>query len=159
MPIGILLTLGLIWGSVTNIARFVGEAGVPPVSYAFWTLGVGALILTIVNIGRRQIIPLSRHHVTYYVAAGLASSALPTANMFNCLNHISVGAMSLALATVPLVTYLLAVIFGLEARNFSRAAGIALGLTGALIVILPENGLPTGESPLWFLAAFLTPIG
>ena len=120
---------------------------------------IGALLLTAVNIFRRQRVPLSGRHIGYFLLAGTLTSGLPTANMFVCLNYISVGAMSLVLTMVPLVTYLLSFIFGLEQRNLKRASGIGLGLLGALLVILPENGLPSDQPIGWFLLAFLSPIG
>ena len=159
LPLTILISLGLLWGGVTNVARYIGLSDTPPLGYAFWTVLIGALLLTMVNIFRRQRVPLSVRHIGYFLAAGTLTSGLPTANMFVCLNYISVGAMSLVLTMVPLVTYLLSFIFGLEQRNLKRASGIGLGLLGALLVILPENGLPSDQPIGWFLLAFLSPIG
>jgi len=159
LPIAILLTLGMIWGSVTNVARYVATHGIPPVSYAFWTLAIGATALLVLNVVRRAHFPLSTRHLAYYASAGLLSSGLPTANMFICLNHISVGLMSLVLTMVPLITYVLALATGLERPALRRGLGIALGLTGALLVILPDQGIPAGTDPGWFLMAFLTPLG
>lgn len=159
LPVMILLLLGLIWGSSTNIARYVAEAGVPPISYAFWALCIGAILLFVVNLFRRQTIPISLAHLRYYAIAGMCSSGIPTANMFLCLNHISVGAMSLVLATVPILTYLFSLAAGLEQVHSRRAAGICLGLAGALFVILPDDGLPQSQSLMWFLIAFITPLG
>jgi len=159
LPIGVLLVLGLIWGSSTNIARFVAQADVPPVSYAFWNLFIGALLLLLVNMFRRKRIPTGAGYLRYYAIAGMVSSGIPTANMFLCLNHISVGAMSLALTTVPLFTYLFSLIAGMERVHPVRAIGIGLGLAGTLIVILPDGGLPETQSLVWFGLAFVTPIG
>jgi len=159
LPMGVLLVLGMIWGSSTNIARYVALAEVPPASYAFWTLFIGALLLLLVNVFRRQSIPLGPRYLGYYAVAGMLSSGIPTANMFLCLNHISVGAMSLVLTTVPLFTYFFSIIAGLERVHPTRALGIGLGLAGTLIVVLPEGGLPQTESLLWFLLAFVTPLG
>ena len=156
-PIVILISLGLLWGGVTNVARFVGLSGIPPLAYAFWTLIIGAGLLTLVNLVRRKQFPSSPRHLRYYLVAGALSSGLPTANMFWCLNYISVGVMSLALTMVPLATYLLAVVFGLEKPQIKRASGIGLGLLGALLVILPDNGLPADQPVGWFMMAFFTP--
>ncbi len=156
-PIVILISLGLLWGGVTNVARFVGLSGIPPLAYAFWTLIIGAGLLTLVNLVRQKQFPLSPRHLRYYLIAGALSSGLPTANMFWCLNYISVGVMSLALTMVPLATYLLAVVFGLEKPQIKRASGIGLGLLGALLVILPDNGLPADQPVGWFMMAFFTP--
>ena len=158
LSISILLLLGLLWGGVTNVARFVGAQGIPPLPYAFWTVFIGAIVLSIVNAVRRKSIPLSTKHLGYFVGAGALTSGLPTANMFLCLHHISVGAMSLALTMVPIFTYLFSLAFGIERPNFVRGLGISLGLGGALLVILPDQGLPAEQSVGWFLLAFLSPL-
>ena len=158
-PILILVVLGFLWGGATNVARFVALSGVPPIAYAFWTVVIGATILTAINLVRRKFIPCSFRHLRYYFFAGLLSSALPTANLFLCLNYISVGAMSLVLITIPLITYSLSLGIGIERLNAGRAVGILLGFFGVLIVILPGNGLSPDDSVGWFLMAFLTPVG
>ena len=66
--------------------------------------------------------------------------------------------MSLVLTMVPLVTYLLSFIFGLEQRNLKRASGIGLGLLGALLVS-PEMRVAIRSAHRLFLLAFLSPIG
>jgi len=159
LPLTILISLGLLWGGVTNVARYIGLSGTPPLGYAFWTVMIGAVLLTLVNIVRRQRVPLTARHVSYFLIAGTLTSGLPTANMFLCLNYVSVGAMSLVLTMVPLVTYLLAFVFALEQPNLKRAVGIGLGLLGALLVVLPENGLPSDQPVGWFVLAFLSPVG
>lgn len=159
LPLLLLITLGLLWGGVTNVARFVGFSGIPPFAYAFWTVAIGAGLLTLVNIVRRQRFPFSHRHLGYYLVVGTLSSGMPTANMFLCLNYISVGAMSLALTMVPLATYLLSFLAGIEKTNRKRASGIALGLLGALLVIIPDNGLPADQPVGWFVLAFLSPLG
>tara|TARA_B100000676_G_scaffold311345_1_gene380886 strand:- start:2386 stop:3291 length:906 start_codon:yes stop_codon:yes gene_type:complete len=159
LPFLILIFLGLLWGGATNIARFVGLSGVPPMAYAFWTVLVAAVLLTLINVVRRGRIPLSPRRLVYFLIAGALSSALPTANMFLCLNYISVGAMSFVLITIPLITYLLSVLSSLETLDMKRAAGIALGFIGTLVVILPANSLPSNQPVGWFLLAFLTPVG
>jgi len=159
LPLLILVTLGLLWGGVTNVARYIGLSETPPLGYAFWTVLIGAALLTMANIIRRQRVPVSGQHLWYFLIAGTLTSGLPTANMFLCLNYISVGAMSLVLTMVPLVTYLLSFVFALEQPNLKRASGIGLGLLGALLVVLPENGLPSDQPVGWFILAFLSPVG
>jgi len=159
LPLVILISLGLLWGGVTNVARYIGLSETPPLGYAFWTVLIGAALLTMANIIRRQRIPLSGRHIGYFLIAGTLTSGLPTANMFLCLNYINVGAMSLVLTMVPLMTYFLSFVFALEQPNLKRACGIGLGLVGVLLVVLPDNGLPTDQPVGWFMLAFLSPAG
>ena len=158
LSVGILLLLGLLWGGVTNVARYVGSAGVPPLPYAFCTVFIGALVLTLVNLVRRQRLPRSKRHLVYFIVAGALTSGLPTANMFLCLNYISVGAMSLVLTMVPIFTYLLSLILMIERPNLRRGFGISLGLAGALLVVVPDGGLSADQPIGWFLLAFLSPL-
>ncbi len=60
----------------------------------------------------------SKRHLVYFIVAGALTSGLPTANMFLCLNYISVGAMSLVLTMVPIFTYLLSLILMIERPIF-----------------------------------------
>ena len=61
LPLTILISLGLLWGGLTNVARYIGLSDTPPLGYAFWTVLIGTLLLTAVNILRRQRVrPLLR---------------------------------------------------------------------------------------------------
>ena len=76
LPLAILISLGLLWGGVTNVARYIGLSDTPPLGYAFWTVLIGALLLMAVNIFRRQRVPLSgRHMVRELSRRGIAVSS------------------------------------------------------------------------------------
>jgi len=158
LSVALLLLLGLLWGGSTNIARYVGSVGVPALAYAFWIALIGSIVLSVINLVRRQAIPTSKRHLLYFLGAGALTSGLPTANMFLCLNYISVGAMSLVLTMVPIFTYLLSLLLLIEKPNVRRGIGISLGLAGALLVVLPDNGLPADQPIGWFMLAFLSPL-
>ena len=75
LPLLILVTLGLLWGGVTNVARYIGLSETPPLGYAFWTVLIGAALLTMANIIRRQRVPVSGQHLWYFLIAGTLTSS------------------------------------------------------------------------------------
>ena len=158
-PILILTMLGVVWGGSANIARFVGMSDMPSISYAFWTVFIGAVILTLINLSRISRGIFNKNNLIYYFLSGVLSSALPTANMFLCLKHISVGSMSLALTMIPLFTYAMSLVILIEKFSKKRMFGIVLGLLGALVVVLPKDGLSSDQDVSWFLLALISPLG
>ena len=156
LPVLILLGLGVTWGGLTNVAKYVGQQGVPALSYTFWTTCGAALLLLAVNLVRRRRPPLTRRYLLYYLMCGATSSAIPTSVMFWTVRHIPAGQMAMVLATAPLITYTLALLVRMEPFRASRAGGIALGFAGALLLVLPR-GAVAGEGTPYLLIAFLTP--
>ena len=135
LPILILLLLGITWGGLANVSKWVGLRGVPALSYTFWvTFGAGLLLL-VVNWLRRRPPPLDARHLRYYLLVGATMSAIPTSVMFWAVRHLPVGQVTMVLATSPLMTYLLALLLGMESFRRHCALGIALGFGGALLLV------------------------
>ena len=156
IPVAILITLGLIWGGTTSLSKAVSLRGVPALGYALWvSIGAGVLLLMACFVMRKPV-PLTREYLRYYLLCGLLGSALPTTNMFYVLQEIPAGVMSMALATVSMLTYLFALALRLEHFVLKRAFGIGLGLLGALLILAP-TGLGGFELKVLLGLSFLTP--
>ena len=74
-----LLTLGILWGGITAMAKFVTIAGVPALGYAFWQTSGAGLILLVVCLARGRPPPLGWMHLRHYLVIGATGSAIPTA--------------------------------------------------------------------------------
>lgn len=158
LPATILIALGVLWGGATIIVKFVGMNGVPALGYAFWqTFGAGCLLL-VVGAARRRPLPLTPRHLRYYLVMGWVGSAIPTTNMFYVLSKIPAGVMALVLATVPLLTYVVALGARAESFDLRRAIGIGLGFAGALLIVLPKGSLPSAEMAPFVALGFLSPV-
>jgi len=146
-----------MWGGITVLAKVVGDGGVPALGYAFWQTSGAAVILLTVCLARRKPPPLGAAHIRHYFIVGALGSAIPTANLFYALSHLPAGVVALVITTVPLITYLLSLAVRLEGFDWRRAAGIAIGFAGTLLVLLPEGSLPSREMIAFVLLAFLSP--
>ena len=153
----LLISLGALWGSITGMAKVVTMAGVPALGYAFWQTAGAGIILLAVCWSRGRLPPMSLAHLRHYIVIGALGSAIPTTNLFYALSNLPAGIVALVITTVPLFTYVLALSFRLEAFDWRRAAGIGLGLAGALLVLLPAGSLPSQELIPFVILAFLSP--
>jgi drug/metabolite transporter (DMT)-like permease len=72
--------------------------------------------------------------------------------------RIGASLLSIVYTLPPMLTYLFALGIGMERRSLIRAAGIGLGLAGALLIVLPENSLPAPELYGWMALAFSIPV-
>jgi len=158
LPLAILLLLGNFWGATTAIAKYVAGVGVPPVGYVFWhTGGAGAILLTVALAWRRPP-GLAPAHLRYYAICGLTGSGMPLIIMFLVLNHVPAGLMAIVLTLIPLLTYLFALALRMEPFTRLRAGGLALGFTGALLLVVPRGSLPDPAMLPYVLASFVAPV-
>lgn len=149
--------LGLLWGSLTPLAKLVAAAGVPPLAYAMVVMLSAGTLLLLVCLARGRRLPTDGLSLRYYGVCGLIGSAAPTANMFHVLSEVPAGLMAIIISTSPLITYLLALAARMERFASMRAAGLMLGLAGVALILLPRASLPSGDMAPFVLLAFATP--
>lgn len=152
-----LLLLGALWGLSFSLSKIAAVGGIQPLAYAWMQSTGGALVLAL--ICRRLGIgwELGRRHLLFFAGAALLGLVLPNINIVWTARHIPAGIMTTVVSTVPVLGYFLAVVLGIEGFRAVRAAGIALGLFGALMLVLPRTSLPSPEMAPWVALAFLTP--
>lgn len=155
-PLLLLMATGILLGAAPPFARLAADAGIPMIAFAFWqNLTGGLLLLLFANLtGVRP--PL--RHLRFYLTSGLVTLALPSALIFLAVARLGAGLPSIAYAFPAMLTYLFALALRMEKLVWMRAAGIALGLIGILMVLTPRSG-PVGEAELpWMLLAFIAPV-
>ncbi|MEX2641812.1 MAG: DMT family transporter, partial [Acetobacterales bacterium] len=156
-PVAMLLALGVLWGATPPLGKLAAHYGFHPVTFAFWQSGIAAVILAVMVAVRRRPLPLGRRYLFYYVMSGILGLGAPNAISFTALYHLPSGIMSVIITTVPLATYALSVVSGLERVRWRRVAGIGLGFSGCLLILLPGASLPSEGLVPWVLLGFLTP--
>ncbi|MEZ5668211.1 MAG: DMT family transporter [Alphaproteobacteria bacterium] len=158
LPVAMLLFLGGMWGLAFSLAKIGRTGGIPPMSYTFWQALGGGTILLCVCLARGMRPRLGWPFLRYYLFAGIVGFAAPNANMVVVLNFVPAGVMAVVMPLVPVLTYLLAI--GLRMERFAavRAAGVAFGLAGAMLILLPSASLPSPEMAGWVAVGLITPV-
>jgi drug/metabolite transporter (DMT)-like permease len=158
LPLLLLLSLGLLWGTGYSIARFAVTNGVNPMGYSFWQSLGPAILITLLALFKKGSFSLSKQHCHYYLICGLTGIAFPNTNMYFAAQHLPAGLLAVIVNTVPIMAYVMALIAGLERYSFIRFVSVLLALTGLMFMLLPKTSLPSPDMLPWVLSALLTPV-
>jgi drug/metabolite transporter (DMT)-like permease len=158
LPLAILVLLGCLWGAMLVLGRIATSAGVPPMAFTFWNCAGGAAIIGSLALVRRVPVPASPRHLRYYAIAGLISNALPNTLAFTLVTPIGTGLTGVLFALSPLCTYAVAMAIGRDRFDPLRGLGLAVGLGGTLLILLPESSLPDAGALHWLLIGLALPV-
>jgi len=151
-----LLAIGVAWGATPSLARIVTQGGASPLGLTLWQALGGGLLLLIMCFARGRTLPLSSAHLAFYLFCGVTGTALPTTMLFVVAPKVPVGVLSMLLAAVPLMTYALSLVCGIDRFTAGRLFGLVLGLcaVGLLFVPVEDN---TVRKTAWIVLTLLIP--
>lgn len=154
LAIGILLSLGFIWGSGYALAKYAMTNEVPALGYAFWQSAGPAFLLTIVSCLTSNYAFLHPKYWSYFLICGLVGITIPNTNMYLIASHIPAGLLAVLVNTVPLLVYPMALIAKQERFDTWRILALSMGMLGIFLIIGPTlQGLISG----WAFMALLSP--
>ena len=115
------------------------------------------IIMLAVVVGLRgKGLPLHRAAMWRYVMSGVLGTVVFAATTYKAAEHLPSGVITVCMATLPLVSFCLSLVLGLERATLARLGGLALGLTGVLLIALPEASLPDPASAIFIPLAILS---
>ena len=156
-PLVLLLVTGLAFGCNFPLAKLAVAAGVNPALWAIVIcLGTGMIVLA-VALGFEKAPPVPGIF-RYAAISGFISNVVPLFLTFAAIPHIGSGLASVMVATSPVMTALLSMLLKVRPPNALSLAGIALGLAGAVIIIVARNASFGAGEALWLLLAALIPV-
>ncbi len=137
LPVALIVVLGLIWGGVPSIAKYVNMHGVSPLSYSFWIFFISSFILGAINFIRSRRPP--PRHLVFYIVCGLTGSAIPTTAMYFAVSEIPAGLMVLLLSATPIFTYIIALMSRTEKYHSLKTVGVLLAFVGIVLILMPDS--------------------
>lgn len=157
-PLILLLVTGLAFGCNFPLGKLAVAAGVNP---ALWAavicLGAGCAVGVAARLfegGGGAVPGLYR----YAAISSVISNVVPLALTFAAIPHIGSGLAAILVATSPVTTAILSMALRVRPPSPLGLAGIAVGLAGAVTIIVARNaGFGAGESR-WLLLAALIPV-
>ncbi len=156
-PLPLLLITGIAFGCNFPLAKLGVAAGVNPALWAIVIcLGVGLVTLALaLTIEKSPPVP---GIYRYAAISGLVSNVIPLFLTFAAIPHIGSGLASIMVATSPVMTALLSMLLKVRPPSLLGLAGIALGLVGAVAIIIARNASFSTEESLWLFLAALIPV-
>lgn len=152
-----LLLLGSVWGSTIIITKHVVSTGHQPLGLIFWQLLLGAILLSIVARLKHTPLPMSWLHIRFYTIVALIGTMVPNVFTYIAAAHLSAGLLSIAIATVPMFSLLVALLIKSEGFNGMRMLGILLGAVAISLVLGPEADFSSQGIGLFMLLALVGP--
>lgn len=142
LPYCLLFLMGAAWGLVVSLHKIATEAGAHPVGVALWQVCTGGAVLLIITtiIARPKRIRVDV--VRFSFVCGFIGTALPSIFLAWAARELPAGVVSIGLTLMPASVYGLAVLMKVEAAETRRLFGLALGLVGVALIVLPDTALP-----------------
>ena len=160
LAVALLFLTGVLYGLSYSLTGVAVADGVPFTSFVLWMGTGGAAVSLLLSLGQGRPPPLSRSHVSSYAIAGISGYGVP----FLTVGYVSgegvpAGIISMLVVLSPILTYVGAVAFRLEAVWWPRVLGFAVGVVGIALLVVPETSLPSRALVPWILLTLLLPIG
>ena len=152
-----LLMCGGVWGATPSLARLATSEGADPLGLAVWQGVLGGSTLLIITFLRGRRLPLGRNHLKFYFVCGNSGTLLPNVVMFSAAPHITVGAMSMIISMVPLLTYVQSLLVRIDRPSLGRLSGILLGAAAIGLLVLPGGDTGSSSAPMWIAIAIIIP--
>lgn len=137
-----LVLMGAGWGLTLPLTKIAVSEGYRPFGIIVWQLLIGVLVLGAINLARGRRLPLGRGQMALYAVIALIGTVLPNSASYQAAVHLPAGILALTISLVPILTFPLAMAMGLDRWGWVRAAGLAAGLGGVLLIVLPGTSLP-----------------
>lgn len=148
--VGVLLCLGIGWGSTQPLGKMATAEGQGPFGLIFWQLVVCVIVLGAITLSRGKGLVFTAPALRFYAVVAVLGTLIPNATFYLSVARLPSGVMSMIISAVPMIAFPLAVALGMERFGWLRLAGLCLGLTAVALLAAPGAVLPEAG-----MAAFL----
>jgi drug/metabolite transporter (DMT)-like permease len=134
----LLLVLSALWGCSFFFFKVL-VAELPPFTVVLGRVGLAALLLNLILLGRRDPMPRSPRLWGSFIVMGILNNVVPFALIVWGETRISSGLASILNATTPIFTVLAAHFFThSEKLNWNKGIGVLFGFLGVSVLIGPS---------------------
>jgi drug/metabolite transporter (DMT)-like permease len=156
--VGLLVLLGIGWGSTQPLGKIAASTGHPPFALIFWQLLICTLVLGAITLLRGKRLPLTRRALVFYLVVALLGTLIPNYAFYVSVARLPAGIMSILISTVPLMAFPLSLALGLDRFEARRLLGLVLGLAGVALIALPQASLPDRAMVAFLPLAMVGPL-
>ncbi|KNG92549.1 DMT family transporter [Pseudaestuariivita atlantica] len=153
-----LLAMGAGWGMTIPLTKLAVSTGYGHFGLIFWQMVIGVVILGAVLVVRGRL-PLrpTRVQVGVWLLIAVIGTIIPNSASYQAAFHLPAGIMAIAISTVPMFAFPIALILGADRFGWTRMTGLLCGLAGVVILSAPGLTLSAAALSLWVLVALIAP--
>lgn len=153
-----LVLMGAGWGLTQPLAKIAVSGGYQPLGLIFWQMVIAAAVLSVVVRLRGKKVPIGAAHLRLYLTIALIGTIVPGFASYRALVHLPSGIISILLSLVPMIAFPVALALGNDRFGWLRMSGLMVGLSGVLLLVVPEAGLPEPGMVYWIPLALVAPL-
>jgi len=142
--VGVLLCLGIGWGSTQPLGKIATQDGHGPFGLIFWQLVVCVLVLGAVTMVRGKGLVFTAPALRFYGVVAVLGTLIPNATFYLSVARLPAGVMSMVISAVPMIAFPLALMLGMERFGWLRLLGLCLGLAAVSLLAAPGAVLEAG---------------
>lgn len=150
-PYILTLLCGTIWGMTFSLARIATSEGAHPIGLAFWQALGGSLTLLVFCGLRRRWFRFSRGTLRHSCAIAFLGTAIPATLYFYAAPRVPAGVLAITVALVPILTYALSWMLGIDRLGRWRSFGILMGFVAIVLLVAPDTSLPEPAMARWLI--------
>jgi len=152
-----LLGCSILLGLSINLAKIAIGEGIAALPFLTLSLAGASLILFVLSSLKNQHPPRNISAIKYYFISAFFSVAGSNLIFFSAVAHVGVSFVALTISLPPLLTYVAALLLGMESYSRWRAAGVAFALGGTSVLVVAKWSAPDSDQ-FWILLTLLGPI-
>ncbi|MBL9048024.1 MAG: DMT family transporter [Tabrizicola sp.] len=156
--VGVLLWLGIGWGSTHPLGKIATETGHGPFGLIFWQQVVMVAVLGAITLVRRKGMKLTAPALRFYAVVAVLGTIIPNGTFYASVAHLPSGIMSIIIAMVPMLAFPMALALGVDRFSALRLVGLAMGLLGVALLAAPGAALPEVAMLGWLPVALVGPL-
>ncbi len=153
-PYLLIIGAGIIWGATFSLALIATADGAHPLGLTAWQVALTAVFFLFVCLASKVRL-FDRRNLRHYLVLATIGITLPDLLYYFAAPRLSAGILAITVSTVPLFTYAIMLVLRFESLLARRFAGILLGMIAILLLVLPDQGLDSGDASFWILLVVL----
>ena len=139
IPYIILILMGAAWGLSIPLTKITVSTGYGQFGLIFWQFVIAVIVLGFVLIVRRKRPLFERKTIFLFIVLALLGTIFPNSASYVATYYLPASFIAILIATVPMFSFPIAMLMGLEKKDFRRISGLFIGLIGVVILTGPER--------------------
>ena len=133
IPYIILILMGAAWGLSIPLTKITVSTGYGQFGLIFWQFAIAVIVLGFVLIVRRKRPLFERKTIFLFIVLALLGTIFPNSASYVATYYLPASFIAILIATVPMFSFPIAMLMGLEKKDFRRISGLFIGLIGRYI--------------------------
>lgn len=139
------------------LIKIAVEGGHHPLGLIAWQMFLATLMLGVFLVVKKQRVACSAVALKYFTIIAFIGTLIPNTFSLYATDQLPAGIMAIIIATVPMMSLVVALIARIEAFSWMRTIGVILGVCALLLIALPDANLPDPSKAPWLLVALIAP--